>query len=54
MHTKEQVELKNKTMKKFNWGILFEWIGYIGFASIGIGILSWAFIFIWQIIKSIF
>jgi|LauGreDrversion4_2_1035121.scaffolds.fasta_scaffold11970_6 hypothetical protein len=54
MHTKEQVELKNKTMKKFNWGNLFETIGYIGIACVATGILSFAFTFIWQIIKSIF
>ncbi len=41
-------------MKKFNLGKLLEWIGHIGLACIAFGILSWAFIFIWQIIKSIF
>ena len=41
-------------MKKFNWGKLLEWIGYIGIACVAIGILSFGFVFIWQIIKSIF
>ena len=41
-------------MKKFNWGKLFEWIGYIGMGCVAFGILFFAFTFIWQIIKSIF
>lgn len=41
-------------MKKFNWGKILEWIGYIGMGCVAFGILAWGFIFIWQIIKSIF
>lgn len=41
-------------MKKLNWGNIFEAIGFIGIACVGLGILSWGFIFIWQIIKSVF
>ena len=41
-------------MKKLNWGKLFEWIGLIGLGCVAFGILTFAFTFIWQIIKSIF
>lgn len=41
-------------MKKINWGKLFELIAYLGAMGVGFGILYWAFLFIWQIIKSIF
>ena len=41
-------------MRKINWGDVFEFIGYVGAGCVAIGILFWAFTFIWQIIKSIF
>ena len=41
-------------MKKFNLGKILELIGMIGLGCVAFGILSWAFIFLWQIIKSIF
>ena len=41
-------------MKKFNLGKMFEWVGMIGLGCVAFGILLFAFIFIWQIIKSIF
>ena len=54
MRIKEQVELKNKIMRKINWGDVFQIIAYLGAACVGFGILFWGFTFIWQIIKSIF
>jgi hypothetical protein len=46
--------LKNKIMKKLNWGDLFQVLFYGGIFCVGVGILSWTFIFMWQIIKSVF
>lgn len=41
-------------MKKFNWGNVFETIAYLGIMAVGFGILYQGFIFIYEIIKSIF
>ena len=41
-------------MKKLNWGDVFQVLFYGGIICVGFGILSWAFIFMWQIIKSVF
>jgi CO dehydrogenase/acetyl-CoA synthase alpha subunit len=47
--------LNNKLMKqKLNWGNLFETIAYIGIACMAVGIMFFAFTFLWQIFKSIF
>lgn len=41
-------------MKKFNWGDVFETIAYLGAMGVGFGILYTGFVFIWEIIKTIF
>lgn len=41
-------------MKKLNWGDLFETIAYIGISCMAVGIMCFAFMFLWQIFKSIF